>query len=94
MGTDRYGEKNGSYLQPSVQIRTNPYKSVPKKPSRKLSCGVKSDWSDWSDWSDKSDWLDWSDWSDKSDKSDNEAPFLDRAAPATRAACGKQAKRS
>ena len=25
MGTDRYGEKNGSYLQPSVQIRTNPY---------------------------------------------------------------------
>ena len=28
MGTDRYGEKNGSYLQPSVQIRTNPYKSV------------------------------------------------------------------
>ena len=82
MGTDRYGEKNGSYLQPSVQIRTNPYKSVQKKPSRKLSCGVKSDWSDWSDWS------------DKSDKSDNEAPFLDRAAPATRAACGKQAKRS
>ena len=76
MGTDRYGEKNGSYLQPSVQIRTNPYKSVPKKPAHKLSCGVKSDWSDWSD------------------KSDNEAPFLDRAAPATRAACGKQAKRS
>ena len=39
MGTDRYGEKNGSYLQPSVQIRTNPYKSVPKKPAHKLTAG-------------------------------------------------------